>query len=287
MSSLPAEFTRGTPSSLTFTEETWLRFEEQTDSLEKLGIQLERLGWYHSHPGLGIFLSHWDLDVCTNFNRVHHVALVVDPIRDRGGFFPRGAQGYREREPRGFWEFPDVNPASIVKWNNTREVPREWMMPSFTVSPTASPVTTDGVDDLKADKSTNEIIASDETMIQETHRSTERDSTQPSEPTSHDEIPREQGAESQSRAKPEANGVAERDSPENELSNEEKIQPTDGPATDSSPALDSGEVPEGNQKQRVWKSIGSSLVAVVTLRWLRKGTRLTVINFDRDQTNQE
>jgi len=285
--SLPAEFTHGTPTSLTFTEESWLKFEEQTDALKRLGLPFERLGWYHSHPGLGIFLSHWDLDVCTNFTRVHHVALVVDPIRGRGGFFPRGERGYREREPRGFWELPDLTPTSIVTWSNTREISRERMMPSFTVLPTVSPMTTDFVGDPKADESTEEITVSDETLIQETQRPTERDSTQLSEPTYHDEIPLDPGIDSQSRAKPEGNGEAEHDTPENERKNEEKVQPNDDPATDSSSALDSGEVPAGAQKQRVWKSIGSSVVTVVTLGWLRKGTRITELALDRDKTNQE
>jgi 26S proteasome regulatory subunit N11 len=46
------------------------------------------VGWYHSHPGYGVFLS--DIDVksqITFFNQPHHVALVLDPIRNEFGFF--------------------------------------------------------------------------------------------------------------------------------------------------------------------------------------------------------
>jgi proteasome lid subunit RPN8/RPN11 len=46
------------------------------------------VGWYHSHPGYGVFLS--DIDVksqITFFNQPHHVALVVDPVRNKFGFF--------------------------------------------------------------------------------------------------------------------------------------------------------------------------------------------------------
>jgi proteasome lid subunit RPN8/RPN11 len=135
VSSLPAEHTKGSPTSLTFSEDTWLKFQQQTDELEHLGIKLQRLGWYHSHPGMEVFLSAWDLDVCTNFDSPHHVALVVDPIRNRGGFFIRGEHGYRQHEPRGFWECPDQKPESLIQWENTFEIRSEWMIPASELLP--------------------------------------------------------------------------------------------------------------------------------------------------------
>jgi 26S proteasome regulatory subunit N11 len=46
------------------------------------------VGWYHSHPGYGIFLSDIDLkSQITFFNQPYHVALVVDPIKKEYGFF--------------------------------------------------------------------------------------------------------------------------------------------------------------------------------------------------------
>src|SRR5947209_11594111 len=128
---LPAKHTEGTPTSLTFKEETWIEFQQDTDEIERLtGMKLQRLGWYHSHPGLGIFLSPWDIDVCTNFDSPHHIALVVDPIRKFGGFFVRGRGGYRTHEPQGFWELPNKSAASVVEWKNTREVLSEMMIPA-------------------------------------------------------------------------------------------------------------------------------------------------------------
>lgn len=132
---LPARHTLGTPTSLTFTEETWLSLAEDTDELERRNVKLQRLGWYHSHPGIAIYLSHWDLDVCTNFNSPHHVALVVDPIKSRGGFFPHGEEGYQSHEPRGFWEFPDLKSHSVIEWKNTYEVPREFIIPAHAILP--------------------------------------------------------------------------------------------------------------------------------------------------------
>ena len=46
------------------------------------------VGWYHTHPGWGVFLSGMDLFICNNFfNRPLDVALVIDPCAgDRGWF---------------------------------------------------------------------------------------------------------------------------------------------------------------------------------------------------------
>jgi len=46
------------------------------------------VGWYHSHPGYGIFLSDTDIkSQITFFNQPCHVALVIDPTRGEYGFF--------------------------------------------------------------------------------------------------------------------------------------------------------------------------------------------------------
>lgn len=49
---------------------------------------LHIVGWYHSHPGYGIFLSADDLFMHRNFfAAAYQVAYVVDPIRDDRGMF--------------------------------------------------------------------------------------------------------------------------------------------------------------------------------------------------------
>ena len=55
------------------------------------------VGWYHSHPGYGCFLSETDLDSQrTYFSESYHVALVVDPSSDTIEFFKLDASlGYR------------------------------------------------------------------------------------------------------------------------------------------------------------------------------------------------
>lgn len=58
------------------------------DRLKKASPNDIIVGWYHSHPGHGLFLS--ELDLSTQrmvFRESYHVALVVDPIRGRYKFF--------------------------------------------------------------------------------------------------------------------------------------------------------------------------------------------------------
>lgn len=115
---LPAQHTQGTLVRLTFTEETWAEFSRQTE----LRPNLRRVGWYHSHPNHGVFLSNYDLNVCADFTRPTQVALVVDPIRHEGGFFVRGDDGYRSHSPQGFYEMQDLQANSMVSWKNVRQI---------------------------------------------------------------------------------------------------------------------------------------------------------------------
>nr|MDO8117044.1 hypothetical protein [Candidatus Sigynarchaeota archaeon] len=45
------------------------------------------VGWYHSHPDLGVFLSSVDIATMKMYDKKYHVALVVDPVRDERAFF--------------------------------------------------------------------------------------------------------------------------------------------------------------------------------------------------------
>ena len=52
------------------------------ESLDDLDFDYSIVGWYHSHPGIGCFMS--DTDISTQegaFNMPHHSALVLDPVR--------------------------------------------------------------------------------------------------------------------------------------------------------------------------------------------------------------
>lgn len=88
---IPALEAVGERASVTFTHEAWeLILERQEEEFPNTQI----VGWYHSHPGFGIFLSGADLFIHQNFfSDRHQFAYVVDPIERSEGIF-----GWRDGE---------------------------------------------------------------------------------------------------------------------------------------------------------------------------------------------
>jgi proteasome lid subunit RPN8/RPN11 len=81
----PALEAHGSLASLTFTHETWASL---TREIEANFVGESILGWQHTHPGLGVFLSNYDLFIQKNFfAQSWQIALVVDPRRQEFGFF--------------------------------------------------------------------------------------------------------------------------------------------------------------------------------------------------------
>jgi proteasome lid subunit RPN8/RPN11 len=70
---------------VTFTHETWTHIHGEMDQRYS---DLEIVGWYHTHPGFGIFLSDMDAFIHRNFfGQPAQVALVHDPLAGQIGFF--------------------------------------------------------------------------------------------------------------------------------------------------------------------------------------------------------
>jgi proteasome lid subunit RPN8/RPN11 len=70
---------------VTFTQETWQHIYKIKDAKF---ADASIVGWYHSHPGFGIFLSDYDLFIHKNFFAApHQVAWVFDPHSDEEGCF--------------------------------------------------------------------------------------------------------------------------------------------------------------------------------------------------------
>lgn len=83
--SLRAEHYQATRGSFKFTHDTW---ETITRQREQFPNPWAMVGWYHTHPGWGVFLSDMDMFICQHFfNRPLDVALVIDPVRDDRGWF--------------------------------------------------------------------------------------------------------------------------------------------------------------------------------------------------------
>ncbi len=70
---------------VTFTAATWQQIQEDAD---RLYPDLRIVGWYHSHPSFGIFLSEMDLFIQKNFfDLPWQIAYVCDPIGKLEGLF--------------------------------------------------------------------------------------------------------------------------------------------------------------------------------------------------------
>jgi len=79
----------GRNSQVTFTAKTWSHIQ---DVMDREYPDLRILGWYHTHPGHGIFLSEMDLFIHKNFFSLPwHLAFVFDPqLQEEGLFAWRG-----------------------------------------------------------------------------------------------------------------------------------------------------------------------------------------------------
>ena len=80
-----AKYSEGTPTTLKFTHETW---EYVHKEIEKKHSGKKIVGWIHTHPDFGIFLSEYDKFIHQNFfNEDYQIAYVVDPIQNIEGFY--------------------------------------------------------------------------------------------------------------------------------------------------------------------------------------------------------
>jgi proteasome lid subunit RPN8/RPN11 len=72
-------------AEVTFTHETWAKINAEMDT--KFAA-LKIVGWYHTHPDFGIFLSDRDRFIHEHFfSEPGHVAHVIDPVRQIEGVF--------------------------------------------------------------------------------------------------------------------------------------------------------------------------------------------------------
>lgn len=80
-----AKHCEATPTTLKFTHETWDYVHSEIEEKFEGG---KIVGWIHTHPDFGIFLSEYDTFIQENFFREEYqVAYVVDPIQHIEGFY--------------------------------------------------------------------------------------------------------------------------------------------------------------------------------------------------------
>jgi proteasome lid subunit RPN8/RPN11 len=79
-------------AEVTFTHESWSQINREMDSKFS---DARIVGWYHSHPDFGIFLSDRDCFIHEHFfENPGQIAYVIDPIRETEGVF-----AWREGKP--------------------------------------------------------------------------------------------------------------------------------------------------------------------------------------------
>lgn len=101
---IEAKFNEATPTTLTFTHESWTYIHRE---MEKRHRGSKIVGWIHTHPNFGIFLSEYDQFIHRNFfKEAYQVAYVVDPIQQTEGFFC-WSDGQVDRCP-GFYIYDKV-----------------------------------------------------------------------------------------------------------------------------------------------------------------------------------
>ncbi|HEX6385383.1 MAG TPA: Mov34/MPN/PAD-1 family protein [Anaerolineae bacterium] len=113
---LPAVSGDHGPIHFTFSADSWSQLQkDRAEQYPELAI----VGWFHTHPGLGVFYSSDDVIVhSAAFTLPWHVGLVVDPVRQEACFF-----GWTEGELAplaGFYEWTNGQETSAINWHVVR-----------------------------------------------------------------------------------------------------------------------------------------------------------------------
>ena len=101
---IPGSKAASKQTQVTFTAETWNDIQKV---MERDHPTKKIVGWYHTHPGFGVFLSGMDLFIQDNFfNLPWQIAWVNDPVANTDGVF---VWKLGKSEPATFLIEEDVN----------------------------------------------------------------------------------------------------------------------------------------------------------------------------------
>ncbi|MCA9985937.1 MAG: Mov34/MPN/PAD-1 family protein [Anaerolineales bacterium] len=113
---LPAHSNDHGPIHFTFTADSWAMMHEERETMYP---HLQVVGWFHTHPDLGVFYSGDDVVVHTvGFSLPWHVGLVVDPVRRKVGWFGWHGEGSHKELGKlaGYYEMTNLQPTAITPW---------------------------------------------------------------------------------------------------------------------------------------------------------------------------
>ena len=121
-----AKYCEATPTTLKFTHETWEYVHKEMD---KKFPRQKIVGWIHTHPNFGIFLSEYDKFIQENFFKEdYQIAYVVDPIQDIEGFY-FWINGKIER-CKGYYKFDKMGAkieSDIESKDESSELNNSWL----------------------------------------------------------------------------------------------------------------------------------------------------------------
>ncbi len=79
--SIPAN-TRSAHTNVEISDKEWIRINTVLEKDPRYRLRSSTVGWYHSHPGFGIFMSSTDENTqLSHFSLEWQIAIVVDPVK--------------------------------------------------------------------------------------------------------------------------------------------------------------------------------------------------------------
>jgi proteasome lid subunit RPN8/RPN11 len=109
---LPAASSDHGPVHFTFSADSWSKLHRDRAAHY---ANLDIVGWFHTHPDLGVFYSSDDVVVhSAAFTLPWHVGLVVDPVREEAAFF--GWADGALSPLAGFSEALERQPETVAPW---------------------------------------------------------------------------------------------------------------------------------------------------------------------------
>ncbi len=114
---LPARTDDHGPNHFTFNADAWSHLHR--DRAER-HPELDIVGWFHTHPGLGVFYSADDVVVhSAAFVMPWHIGLVMDPLHAEAALFgwaPGNGEGRTISSLAGFYERLEEGKESLFPW---------------------------------------------------------------------------------------------------------------------------------------------------------------------------
>lgn len=111
MAALPAMSNDNSPVHFTFNADAWATIHQERAIYHP---DLAIVGWFHTHPDLGVFYSSDDVVVHSVFRMPWQVGLVVDPVREEVALF--GWVADEVSVLPGFYELLAEPDRSVLPW---------------------------------------------------------------------------------------------------------------------------------------------------------------------------